>query len=123
MGFGPSLRIEGKNMKEFSIDDLLYELKRQFPRGATTFGGCSGKEIGCRGMARGCGYCNMCCKVKLVAKGVSPESVDEYAELVIELRDLHPDGSDLDTREQSSREIEIKNRLNDLRISMNACPA
>lgn len=103
-------------MREFSIDDLLYELKRQFPRGAATFGGCIGKEIGCRGIARGCGVCNICCKAKLVAKGIPPESVDEFTALVIKWRDLT-------SQEESSREDEILKRLKDLRASMNACQA
>ena len=75
-------------MTERTTEDLLYELKRQFPPGRTTWGGCRGMEQGCRGTARGCGFCSNCCKEKLIKKGCNSSLIDSYIALLTEKRDL-----------------------------------
>jgi hypothetical protein len=74
-------------VKTLSTDDLLYELKRQFPSGPTTMGGCRGRTARCKGMARGSGLCAPCCQVRLVERGVDEELLDEFVEQLTLRRD------------------------------------
>lgn len=97
-------------VKTLSIDDLLYELKRQFPSGPTTMGGCRGRAIRCKGMARGSGLCAPCCHARLVERGVDEHLLDEFVEQLTLRRDTDRDNIPL-YKEISDKIHEIQQQI------------
>jgi len=71
-----------------NVPDLLYELKRQYPRMVTTWGQC--RNAGCVQSARGYGECAGCIKQHLVDAGCDHQKIvtmESYLKRIAELSD------------------------------------